>query len=224
MTIYKYYSIIEWIPEDSIFSVTFPDIENCFTDGENIADAISRAEDVLELMLSDDKGYDNHKPKASLAKDIQIPEGASLVQIVIDTDEKKINEDTTYLEEASLHFENVNEDTDIKEEQLRALYGEFVLEKDMNFVMNLEPDNIHIERHKEVIGSFLKYAELKGQCTYFQKDNLFEIDAKRYIIKILVIHSGDACGFTINKRTGNIVNRRRMLYTEATENYLETYL
>lgn len=90
--------------------------------------------------------------------------------------------------------------------------------------MNMETDNSQIERQKAVIDSFLKNAELKGQCTYSQKENLFEIDAKRYIIKVLVIHTGDACCFTINKRTGNIVNRRRMLFTEATENYLETYL
>ncbi len=203
------------------FLLLFLDLENCFTDGENLAEAISRAEDVLGLMLSDDKGLDNHKPKASLAKDIQIPEGASLVQIVID--EVDIIDDTPYSEEASHQFENVSEDISNEEEQLRALYGEFVLEKD-NFLMDMETDNIQIERQKAVIDSFLKNAELKGQCTYSQKENLFEIDAKRYIIKVLVIHTGDACCFTINKRTGNIVNRRRMLFTEATENYLETYL
>ncbi|EHL79064.1 hypothetical protein HMPREF1015_02249 [Bacillus smithii 7_3_47FAA] len=38
MAIYKFYSIIEKV--DGVFTVTFPDIENCFTDGETLHQAV----------------------------------------------------------------------------------------------------------------------------------------------------------------------------------------
>ena len=40
------------------FAIHFPDIENCFTCGDDLGDGISMAEDVLSLMLThlEDKG------------------------------------------------------------------------------------------------------------------------------------------------------------------------
>ena len=40
-------------PDEPGFMVTFPDIENCFTSGENLVDALEMGEDVLNLMLVD---------------------------------------------------------------------------------------------------------------------------------------------------------------------------
>ncbi|MBQ9062248.1 MAG: type II toxin-antitoxin system HicB family antitoxin [Eubacterium sp.] len=40
-------------PEDSGFSVNFPDLESCYTCGDNLADAIYMAEDVLAFTLYD---------------------------------------------------------------------------------------------------------------------------------------------------------------------------
>jgi len=39
--------------DDGKYSVLFPDIENCFTGGDDMADAIDMAEDALRLMLYD---------------------------------------------------------------------------------------------------------------------------------------------------------------------------
>ncbi|MDC7781846.1 type II toxin-antitoxin system HicB family antitoxin [Priestia megaterium] len=89
MAMYKFYSIIKWESEDSVFSVEFPDVPNCFTDGKILKEAIENAEDALGLLLSvlEDDGKDI--PAPSPAKDIQVPEGANLILIDVETDNFK---------------------------------------------------------------------------------------------------------------------------------------
>ena len=38
-------------PDESGYMVTFPDIENCFTSGKTLVEALEMGEDVLSLML-----------------------------------------------------------------------------------------------------------------------------------------------------------------------------
>ncbi|MEJ9152327.1 MULTISPECIES: type II toxin-antitoxin system HicB family antitoxin [Bacillus] len=85
MAIYKFYSIIEKV--DGVFTVTFPDIENCFTDGETLHQAVEMAQDALGSLLSvlEDEGYDI--PVPSKAEDIELPDEASLVLVEVDTDD-----------------------------------------------------------------------------------------------------------------------------------------
>lgn len=55
---YAYPAVFTFDKEDNCYYVSFPDIENCFTDGEGLPEAIEMAEDVLALMLcqmEDDK-------------------------------------------------------------------------------------------------------------------------------------------------------------------------
>lgn len=54
----KYIYPAIFTPENDQFSIYFPDIENCFTCGDNLEDGINMAEDVLSLMLIqlEDKG------------------------------------------------------------------------------------------------------------------------------------------------------------------------
>lgn len=55
---YAYPAVFAFDKEDNCYYVSFPDIENCFTDGERLPEAIEMAEDVLALMLcqmEDDK-------------------------------------------------------------------------------------------------------------------------------------------------------------------------
>lgn len=82
---YKYYAVIT--KEDSSYIVSFPDLDNVFTDGESLADAVIQAEDVLGLMLSDAEERQESIPVASPPQLITVPEGASLVLIETDTDE-----------------------------------------------------------------------------------------------------------------------------------------
>nr|WP_232337112.1 type II toxin-antitoxin system HicB family antitoxin [Lysinibacillus timonensis] len=87
MAIYKYYSIIQWCDEDHNFMVDFPDIENVFTDGDTLHEAIMMAEDVLgsTLTYNEDENLPFNPP--SPAKDIQVPDGASLILITVNTDD-----------------------------------------------------------------------------------------------------------------------------------------
>jgi antitoxin HicB len=50
VAVYSYYSLIEK-DEDGAFIVTFLDLENVFTDGSTLKEAVEMAEDVLGLML-----------------------------------------------------------------------------------------------------------------------------------------------------------------------------
>jgi antitoxin HicB len=87
MAVYEFYAIIEKVEDEGIYSVSFPDLENCFTDGESLVDAVGMAEDALGALLSvmEDKG--EPIPAPSKAKDIELPEGASLVLIQVNTDD-----------------------------------------------------------------------------------------------------------------------------------------
>lgn len=67
------------------FSIYFPDIENCFTCGDNLEDGINMAEDVLSLMLThfEDKG--SKIPAASAINDLSTENGAFATYISCDT-------------------------------------------------------------------------------------------------------------------------------------------
>jgi antitoxin HicB len=87
MAVYKFYSVIEKLEDEGIYSVSFPDLENCFTDGETLAEAVDMAEEALGALLSDIEDKGEHIPAPSKAEDIELPEGASLVLIAVNTDE-----------------------------------------------------------------------------------------------------------------------------------------
>lgn len=54
----KYVYPVILTPEDVGYSVYFPDVESCYTQGEDLADALEMAKDVLALRLCD---YENEK-------------------------------------------------------------------------------------------------------------------------------------------------------------------
>lgn len=88
MTLYKYYAVIEREKNDGTGSyiVSFPDLENVFTDADTLTDAVNNAHDVLGDMLSEMETDGDKIPTASKPEAIQLPEGASLVLIEVDTD------------------------------------------------------------------------------------------------------------------------------------------
>ena len=48
-----YPAIFTWNDDDKVYYVAFPDVENAFTDGADLYEALENAEDVINLMLSD---------------------------------------------------------------------------------------------------------------------------------------------------------------------------
>jgi antitoxin HicB len=88
MAVYQFYAIIEKNEEENCYIVSFPDLENCFTDGETLVEAVEMAEDVLLAVLSCMEDAGDYIPPASSVEKLKelLPSGASLVNIVIDTD------------------------------------------------------------------------------------------------------------------------------------------
>ncbi len=71
---YIYPAIIKF--EDESYIVSFPDLENCFTFGESLEDAMDSARDVLELCL-----YDMEQ------EGVVIPDASELSAIKLDANE-----------------------------------------------------------------------------------------------------------------------------------------
>ncbi|KQL36250.1 antitoxin HicB [Bacillus sp. FJAT-25509] len=87
MTIYKYYVVIE--PEEDVFTVSFPDLENCFTDGATLEEAVEMAHDALGALLAVYEDDGDAIPTATDAEKIVVPGGAELILITVDTDNFK---------------------------------------------------------------------------------------------------------------------------------------
>ena len=68
------------------YSVLFPDIESCYTCGDDMADALDMAEDVLCLMLYDMEKDGKEIPPPSDSKAIQADESSVVSLVRCDTD------------------------------------------------------------------------------------------------------------------------------------------
>ncbi|ANB59517.1 type II toxin-antitoxin system HicB family antitoxin [Anoxybacteroides amylolyticum] len=88
MAVYQFYAIIQKVEEDDCYIVTFPDLDNCFTQGYTLVEAVEMAEDVLLTMLDYMEDVGEDIPAASSVEKLKdiLPNGASLVNIEIDTD------------------------------------------------------------------------------------------------------------------------------------------
>lgn len=71
--------------EKGMYSVRFPDINGCYTSGENLADALFMAEDALALMLYDFEEEKKPIPFPSEEKSIQLNKGEFSTLVACDT-------------------------------------------------------------------------------------------------------------------------------------------
>lgn len=67
-------------PEETGYSVTIPDIEGCFTQGDTMDEAVSMAQDAIGLMLEDQQIC----PKPSLPSALSVDPGDFVVMIPFD--------------------------------------------------------------------------------------------------------------------------------------------
>jgi len=90
MTMYRYYAVIEREKMDATgaFIVSFPDLDNVFTDADTLTGAVQNAEDVLFTMLEEMENDGDIMPAPSKADVLKskLPEGASLIYIEVDTE------------------------------------------------------------------------------------------------------------------------------------------
>lgn len=71
-------------PEDNgLYSVNFPDLEGCYTSGDDLADALYMAEDVLAFTLYDLEK--NGSPIPAPSDKLQIPDGSFINYVACDT-------------------------------------------------------------------------------------------------------------------------------------------
>lgn len=71
--------------QNGMYSVKFPDLESCYTQGDNLQDAYEMAEDVLCLCLYDMEESNIEIPKASNPTEIKIPANSFVALIATDT-------------------------------------------------------------------------------------------------------------------------------------------
>ena len=67
------------------FAIRFPDVDGCFTCGENLTDGIEMAEDALALMLYEFEKEGNAIPAASRLKEIETEANEFVTYITCDT-------------------------------------------------------------------------------------------------------------------------------------------
>ena len=83
MAKYIFPAVFTWSDEDKTYYVTFPDFENCYTDGDTMAEAIENADDVLNLMLYDMNEED--VPKATDIANVPLPKAGFVNYVMADT-------------------------------------------------------------------------------------------------------------------------------------------
>ena len=81
---YCYPAIFE-MEDDGKYAVEFPDLEGCYTSGDNLADAIYMAQDVLAFTLYNYEKEKREIPKPSQHNKLRITKGAFINEIACDT-------------------------------------------------------------------------------------------------------------------------------------------
>lgn len=71
-------------PEDVGFSVSVPDIDGCFTQGDTMAEAVAMAQDAMGLMLEDYFKSGQPLPAPSLPGDIPLEPGDFVTMVEFD--------------------------------------------------------------------------------------------------------------------------------------------
>ena len=83
----KYAYTAVFTPEpNGQYSVSFPDLQGCYTSGDDMPDAVYMAHDVLNLTLFDLEQDKKTIPKASRPQDINIADEQFTSVIVVDTE------------------------------------------------------------------------------------------------------------------------------------------
>ena len=87
---YAYPAIFE--PDEDKIAVSFPDIECCFTFGDDMADAILMGEDVLAMTLAYFEDEGKPIPPPSKISDISTPHTVSFVRADTDAWRKEVDD------------------------------------------------------------------------------------------------------------------------------------
>ncbi|MBR1853419.1 MAG: type II toxin-antitoxin system HicB family antitoxin [Lachnospiraceae bacterium] len=81
----KYVYPAVFTPDEDGFSITFPDIDGCYTQGDDLADGIKMAEDALALMLTYYEDERKEIPVPTPINDLSLENDAFTSYISCDT-------------------------------------------------------------------------------------------------------------------------------------------
>jgi len=81
----KYAYAAVFTPEEGGFNVNFPDIQGCYTCGDDVADAIYMAQDVLSMALCELEDDKKPIPPASKQRDIPVTDDQFTSIVTADT-------------------------------------------------------------------------------------------------------------------------------------------
>ena len=111
----KYSYPANFFPDENCFGVQFYDIDNCFTFGRTLAEAIDNAEDALNLMLwhLEDEDRTDEIPEPTALKDIVLKEHEGVMMIYADTE-------AYAAKMATMNFDNENFDYEDFEDVKKA--------------------------------------------------------------------------------------------------------
>lgn len=73
-------------PEDGLYNVTFPDLPDCYTCGDDLTDALFMAQDILADVLADREEQNEPVPKPSVISAVSVPVGCTVALVTADTD------------------------------------------------------------------------------------------------------------------------------------------
>ena len=84
MACYVFPAVFE--PEDGLYNVTFPDLPDCYTCGDDLTDAMRMAQDVLSDVLADKEECGEKIPEATALSGHDAPAGGLVTLVYADTD------------------------------------------------------------------------------------------------------------------------------------------
>lgn len=83
----KYAYTAVFTPEENgLYSVNFPDLQGCYTSGDDLTDAVYMAQDVLCLTLYDMEQDGKSIPKASKPQDLKLAKNQFTSVVAVDTE------------------------------------------------------------------------------------------------------------------------------------------
>lgn len=85
MSKYVFPAVFQWDEKDKVYYVSFPDLENCFTDGETLAEAVENADDVLNVMVWNMEREKEVIPEPTPFTQVTVPEKGFVNLVVADT-------------------------------------------------------------------------------------------------------------------------------------------
>ena len=75
-----------FVPEDGLYNVTFPDLPDCYTSGDDLTDAMFMAQDILADVLADKEEQNGFVPNPSDLSTLTVPTGSTAALVTADTD------------------------------------------------------------------------------------------------------------------------------------------